>query len=276
MQIPFLPISLFKTGKVSCEIEHEAVFESSGTTGKQTSKHYVHDLSLYRESIDKGFHYFFGSSSNKAFLLLLPGYLERENSSLVYMMNYLMRGSKISGSNFYLYDHKEMYHAMEQLEKRKEKYLLFGVTYALLDFMEYFKELGGEINSGIVFETGGMKGKRKELPKDELHRILRSGFGVDTIYSEYGMTELLSQAYLMGDNHFHCPPWMKVIGREVNDPLQLRKEGRSMGLNIIDFANLCSCSFVATEDAGNLYEDGSFEVNGRLDHTLARGCNLLL
>lgn len=274
--IPFLPISFFKTHKVLCETSYQRVFESSGTTGRQTSRHFVHDLTLYEESIKLGFEYFFGQPKNYRFLLLLPGYLERENSSLVYMMQFLVKDSGHNESGFYLRNHEELLEAIQSLELSQSHYMLFGVTYALLDLMEVFEQSKLQIEHGLLFETGGMKGKRKELVKEELHQILKTGFKVPQVFSEYGMTELLSQAYLMSDGKFHCPPWMKVMGREVNDPLQTREKGRSMGLNVIDLANLHSCSFIATEDIGDVDGERGFTVNGRLENSIARGCNMLL
>lgn len=275
-QIPFLPISFFKTRKVLTGHNYEMAFESSGTTGENTSKHYVSDLSLYEESIYKGFEYFFGNPNKFRFLFLLPGYLERENSSLVYMANHLTSFSKYKENGFYLREHEELLKVIQDLEFKNELYLLMGVSYAMEDLSLVCKKDHVEINHGLLFETGGMKGKRKEKTKEAFHKELKDNFSVAQVFSEYGMTELLSQAYLMGDSKFHCPPWMKVMGREINDPLDTVEQGRSLGLNVIDLANVNSCSFIATEDHCSLYPDGSFNVLGRLENTIARGCNLLL
>ena len=275
-KIPFLPISIFKTHKVVSSSTYQKVFESSGTSGEHTSKHYIQNLELYNSSIVKGFDHFFGDLKKFRFLFLLPGYLERENSSLVYMAQKLIDLSGHKESDFYLHEHNRLLQNMKTLEQNKRPYILLGVTYAMLDLIKEFKKDDFKIEQGLLFETGGMKGLRKELLKAELHEKLEEGFGLGQFFSEYGMTELLSQAYMMGDKRFHCPPWMKVLGREVNDPLNTKLKGRSLGLNVIDLANINSCSFIATEDQGNIFEEGSFEVMGRLENSIARGCNLLI
>lgn len=274
--IPFLPIELFKSHQVLSKGSYEKVFESSGTTGENTSRHYVYDLKVYEKSILEGFNTFFGKPNNYSFLLLLPGYLERKNASLVYMMDYLIGKSGRKESGFYLRNHDDLIETIHKLESKGEKYILLGVTYALLDLAEKVEQGNLVLRNGLLFETGGMKGKRKEMVKEDLHRYLKASFGVPQVLSEYGMTELLSQAYMMSDGKFHCPSWMKILGREINDPLQSGVVGRSLGLNVIDLANVHSCSFIATQDMGDVYKDGSFTVSGRLENSIARGCNMLL
>ena len=273
-QIPFLPISFFKTEKIirSSQSE-EIVFTSSGTTGTEQSKHFVSDTKLYTDSFHFGFRHFYGSPSNYTFLALLPGYLDRSGSSLIFMMNELFRLSGRSESGFYLKEHDKLSEIINDLEGKKRKTILVGVSFALLDFIEKYPF---NLKHTIVMETGGMKGKRKELVREELHELLKKGFGVNRIHSEYGMTELLSQAYSSGEGRFFCPPWMKVTIRDTEDPLSLLPYGKSGGINVIDLANLNSCSFIATQDLGKIYEDGSFEVLGRFDHSDIRGCNLMV
>jgi phenylacetate-coenzyme A ligase PaaK-like adenylate-forming protein len=273
-QIPFLPISFFKTEKILSSIKSsEIIFTSSGTTGADQSKHFVSDLQLYKESFTLGFDHFYGSPSNYTFLALLPGYLEREGSSLIYMMNDLIDLSGKSESGFYLSEHDKLAKIITDLEAKNRKTILVGVSFALLDFIEKHQF---KLKHTIVMETGGMKGRRKELVREELHRVLKKGFGINQIHSEYGMTELLSQAYSKGGGRFFCPPWMKVIIRDTEDPLSLLANGKSGGVNVIDLANLNSCSFIATQDLGKTYEDGSFEILGRFDHSDIRGCNLMV
>lgn len=273
-QIPFLPITFFKTEKIirSSQSE-EIVFTSSGTTGTEQSRHFVSDTKLYTESFRYGFNYFYGSPSNYTFLALLPGYLERSGSSLIFMMNELVRLSGKSESGFYLKDLNKLAKTIQELETKKRKTILVGVSFALLDFIEKYQM---NLEHTIVMETGGMKGKRKELVREELHDLLKKGFGINRIHSEYGMTELLSQAYSKGEGRFFCPPWMKVTIRDTEDPLSLLPNGKSGGINVIDLANLNSCSFIATQDLGKIFEDGSFEVLGRFDHSDIRGCNLMV
>lgn len=274
-QIPFLPIEFFKSHKVMVEWKNaEVVFESSGTTGSEPSKHHVADTSLYRESFLRSFYGFYGSPEDLCILALLPSYLDRPGSSLVYMMDHLIRWSKHPDSGFYLENLEELASVLDRRNKDGNPTLLLGVSFALLDLAEkHPKTLGENI---IPMETGGMKGKREELVRSELHARLKEAFGCSAIHSEYGMTELLSQAYSKGDGRFTCPPWMKVLVRDPNDPLSLQAPGQSGGLNIIDLANLNSCSFVATGDLGKIHEDGSFEVLGRFDQSDIRGCNLLV
>jgi phenylacetate-coenzyme A ligase PaaK-like adenylate-forming protein len=271
--IPFLPIQFFKSHRVISEAETESItFTSSGTTGSITSKHYVSDLKLYENSFLKAFELIYGNPSQYAILALLPSYLERGGSSLVYMAASLIESSDIEHSGFYLKDTDALIEKLNFLEKTNQKTILLGVSYALLDLIERqeFK-----LKNTIVMETGGMKGKRKELIKDELHLILKKGFGVDRIHSEYGMTELLSQAYSTGEGVFSAPPWMKIHTRDTEDALSF-VHGKTGGINVIDLANLHSCSFIATQDLGRIREDGSFEVLGRFDASDIRGCNLMM
>ncbi|POY38425.1 acyl transferase [Solitalea longa] len=272
--IPFLPISFFKTHDVITENQHSSIiFSSSGTTGMIQSRHMVANVQLYIDSFTKGFEYFYGSPQNYCFLALLPSYLEREGSSLILMVEDLIKQSGHAKSGFFLHNHSELFETLNELEVQGQKTILIGVTYALLDFIEKYPM---SLNNTIIMETGGMKGKRKEMVRAELHEVLEKGFGVREIHSEYGMTELLSQAYSKGKGIFECPPWMKILTRDTNDPLSLTNLNQSGGINIIDLANLNSCSFIATQDLGKLYPDNSFEVLGRFDNSDIRGCNLLV
>lgn len=274
-EIPFLPIEFFKSHNVISgpESGNEVVFTSSGTTGALQSRHLVSDLSLYERSFRDGFELFYGPVKDLAFFALLPSYLEREGSSLIYMVEDLMKNSGYSKSGFYLENHDELISNLKEAETKNQKTILLGVTYALLDLIEISRL---DLKNTIIMETGGMKGKRKEMVREELHKVLCNGFGVEKIHSEYGMTELLSQAYSKGDGIFYCPPWMKVIIRDTNDPFSFLPENKTGGINVIDLANLNSCSFIATQDLGKLYSDGSFEVLGRFDNSDIRGCNLLI
>lgn len=273
-QIPFLPVEFFKNHKViSGGRSSEIVFSSSGTTGVQTSKHYVSDINLYELSFQKAFSLFFGSPQDMIILALLPSYLERDGSSLVYMANKLISESNRPESGFYLNEYSELYALLVKLKAKKQKVLLLGVTYALLDIAEQYPIDFPEL---ILMETGGMKGKRKELIRNELHAKLKSSFGVSQIYSEYGMTELLSQAYSIGNGIFKTPPWMKILIRDVNDPLTILQEGKAGGINVIDLANIYSCSFIATHDLGKNRINNTFEILGRFDNSDVRGCNLLV
>jgi len=273
-EIPFLPIEFFKTHRVVCDnFEPEAVFRSSGTTGTNTSHHFVKSLSLYEKSLLRDFNLFFGKPEEYVFLALLPSYLERTGSSLVHMANLLIRRSKHKSSGFYLHDYERLSVELSKLKKQGQKVILLGVTYALLDLAERFPL---EFPGLILMETGGMKGKRREMVREELHNVLSSAFGVKTIYSEYGMTELLSQAYSKGRGMFSSPPWMRILIRDVNDPLSLMPEDKSGGINVIDLANIYSCSFIATQDLGKLHSSRDFEVLGRFDNSDVRGCNLLV
>ena len=273
-EIPFLPIEIFKSHKVlSSKDLIEQVFSSSGTTGTIQSKHYVTNISLYEKSYLAAFEHFYGSISNYTILALLPSYMERTGSSLVYMTNDLIIRSKKRESGFYLNNLDDLSNTLLELEKEKEKVMLLGVSFALLDLISKKKF---KLKNTIIMETGGMKGRRKELIRNELHKELKSGFGVPHIHSEYGMTELLSQAYSKGDGIFKSPPWMKILIRDSENPLQLLSYQKTGGINIIDIANINSCSFIATQDLGKLYSDETFEVLGRFDHSDIRGCNLLI
>ena len=273
-QIPFLPIEFFKSHQVvASNSKIQRIFLSSGTTGSLQSKHYITDLSLYDDSFIHGFNHFYEPVENYTVLSLLPSYLEREGSSLIYMVQDLIKRSKKSKSNFYLNDLEELKKTLIALDKNGEKTILIGVSFALLQLVEKFSF---ELNNTIIMETGGMKGRRKELIREELHDLLCKGFGVDKIHSEYGMTELLSQAYSKGNGIFECPPWMKVNIRDTRDAMSSLSSDKLGGINIIDLANINSCSFVATQDLGKLNHDGTFQVIGRFDNSDIRGCNLLI
>jgi phenylacetate-coenzyme A ligase PaaK-like adenylate-forming protein len=273
-QIPFLPVEFFKKHRiVTGNLDHEVIFESSGTTGENTSKHYICDLKLYRRSFTLAFKQFYGEPSKYCILALLPSSLERQNSSLVYMANELIHLSGHHDSGFYLDDVKGLVHHLETLEKEYQPILLLGVSFALLDLAENFPL---DLTNTIIMETGGMKGRREELTRNELHERLCLVFKLGSIHSEYGMTELLSQAYSKQDGIFHTPPWMKVLIRDLYDPLSMMSREASGGINIIDLANLNSCSFIASRDIGKITQDGGFEVLGRFDNSDIRGCNLML
>src|SRR5690606_32092533 len=273
-QIPFLPIDFFKTQQILAEgHQAEITFTSSGTTGMVASKHDVAEVSWYEKSFRSCFRLFYGGVENIAVLALLPSYLERSGSSLIYMVDDLIERSQHPSSGYFLYNHKDLFSRLRELKQSGTKTLLIGVTYALLDFCEQYQI---DFPNLIVMETGGMKGKRKEMIREELHQILTAGFGVDKIHSEYGMTELLSQGYSFGDGIFQTPPWMKVLMRDTNDPLSLTSHGKTGAINVIDLANYYSCSFVATQDLAKLHEEGGFEILGRCDNSDIRGCNLLV
>lgn len=277
-KIPFLPISFFKTHQVkTTSFEPEIIFESSGTTGKTTSRHFVKKLSLYKKTFLKGFQLFYGNPNNWCVLGLLPGYLERENSSLIVMVDELIKKSYNSSSGFYLHDYRKLYQTLLHNEIKGTPTLLIGVTYALFDFAEKYSL---KLENGVVMETGGMKGKREEITRAEVHSFLKNKFRTDKIHSEYGMTELLSQAYSSGNGIFQSPAWMKILVREYNDPFAVTADPRTQksanGLvNVIDLANLYSCSFIATDDVGKIYRNNSFEILGRRDSSDMRGCSLL-
>jgi len=272
--IPFLPISFFKSHQVvSSPDEAQVTFTSSGTTGMINSKHLVTDVSWYEESFRQAFNIFYGDIKGYCILALLPSYLERQGSSLIYMAEDLVKRSDNPDSGLYLYNHNDLYHQLKRQYQAKKPTLLIGVTFALLDFVENYPIDFPEL---IVMETGGMKGRRKEMIREELHQTLCKGFGVNAIHSEYGMTELLSQAYSKGDGIFNCPPWMRVITRDTNDPISTLNNEKTGGINVIDLANVNSCSFIATQDLGKVYADNSFEVLGRFDDSDIRGCNLLI
>jgi len=273
-KIPFLPISFFKSHSVLSSNEPvEITFSSSGTTGMIQSSHHVTDVKLYEQSYLQAFTQFYGEVTEYCFLALLPSYQQRSGSSLIYMVNDLIEKSSHPQSGYFLYNHEDLLQTLLDLKSKKQKTVLIGVTYALLDFIEQYDIDFPEL---IVMETGGMKGKRKEMVREELHEQLTRGFGVKTIHSEYGMTELLSQAYALGEGIFTCPGWMQVLIRDTNDPLSLLENGRTGGINVIDLANLHSCSFIATQDLGRINPDQSFEVLGRFDNADIRGCNLLV
>lgn len=271
--IPFLPISLFKTHKVvTTEFEPSVVFYSSSTTGQVPSKHYVCDEDLYRRVCLAGFKKFYGNPKQYAILGLLPAYLERTGSSLVYMVDYLIKYSDNPNSGFYLHNHQELFERINELETHGQKYILIGVSFALLDFIENYSIA---MKNGIVMETGGMKGRRKELVRAELHSQLKTAFGLKSVHSEYGMTELLSQAYMAENGLYKCSDTMKVLVRETNDPLSVMNFGTG-ALNIIDLANIYSSCFIQSSDLGTVNTDGSFSVSGRFDSAEVRGCNLMV
>jgi len=273
-KIPFLPIECFKTEKVYCgHTTPQQIFTSSGTTGAQTSRHYVKELSLYEQSFRKGFEHFYGNVEDYVVLALLPSYLERTGSSLITMVADLIERSGSQYSGFYLNEYDRLAQRLQTLDASGKKVLLIGVSFALLDLIT---EHTFSLKNTIVMETGGMKGRRKELVREELHALLCKGFGVEMIHSEYGMTELLSQAYSAGKGIYKCVPWLKVLIRDTNDALSYLPTGKTGGLNIIDLANRESCSFIATQDLGKLYPDDTFEVLGRFDNADIRGCNLLI
>ncbi len=267
-QIPFLPIELFKSHRVYCGSNPpQQIFTSSSTTGQTPSRHYVADLRIYEEAFTRSFELFYGPAEQTAIYALLPNYLEREGSSLIYMVEGLIRRG---GGGFYLYDHDAL---LRDMEAHQGKKILLGVSYALWDLAE---EQRGALRDVIVMETGGMKGRREELPREEFHRLLCDAFGVQSIHSEYGMAELMSQAYSDGKGIFRTPPWMRICVRDLNDPFRLLPNGATGGINLIDLANLYSCSFLQTQDLGKVYDDGSFRILGRISGSEIRGCNLLV
>ena len=271
-EIPFLPIEFFKSHRViTTSFDPIHVFESSGTTSMTRSMHYIKDLSCYEESFIKSFELFYGPVRDYCLLCLLPSYLERNNSSLVYMADKLILLSGHSQSDFYLYDTDKLAEVIFELEKNKQKTILFGVMFALLDFADNYPF---PLKHTIVMETGGMKGRRQELIRSEAHEILKNKFGISNTHSEYGMTEILSQAYSKGEGTFQSPPWFKVLVRDEDDPMNVAEEGNGV-LNIIDLANVYSCCFIASEDAGKIYANGFFEVSGRIDNSDLRGCSLM-
>ncbi|MFT7899961.1 acyl transferase [Tenacibaculum ascidiaceicola] len=273
-QIPFLPIQFFKTREVlSSTDEIQETFTSSGTTESTTSKHLVTDLSWYETSYLKGFEHFYGNIEDYVVLALLPNYLERKGSSLIYMVDDLIKRSQHPESGFYLNNLDELAQKLTHLDSQGKKVLLIGVSFALLDLVEQYEF---NLSNTIIMETGGMKGRRKELIRNELHAILSNGFGVNEIHSEYGMTELLSQGYSKGNGLFNCPPWMQILTRDTEDALTILPKGKSGGINVIDLANYNSCSFIATQDLGKVYQDNSFEIIGRFDNSDIRGCNLMV
>jgi phenylacetate-coenzyme A ligase PaaK-like adenylate-forming protein len=273
-QIPFLPIEFFKLREVLSSTEKvEETFTSSGTTGSVTSKHFVTDINFYKQSYLNGFAHFYGNIEEYTVLALLPNYLERNGSSLVFMVDDLIGKSKNSESGFYLNNLDELAKKLINLDKKEQKILLIGVSFALLDLIEKHQF---KLKNTIIMETGGMKGRRKELIRNELHQLLQDGFRVDEIHSEYGMTELLSQAYSKGNGVFETPPWMKILTRDTEDALTILPTEKAGGINIIDLANYNSCSFIATQDLGKVYQNGTFEIIGRFDNSDIRGCNLMV
>ncbi|TVZ25907.1 acyl-protein synthetase LuxE [Gillisia sp. Hel_I_86] len=273
-KIPFLPIGLFKSHTIlSSEEPIQKTFTSSGTTGTKTSKHYVTDLAVYEQSFNLGFKKFYGDIEDYVVLALLPSYLERDGSSLIYMAQHLIEESAHPDSGFYLNNLAELKEKLISLDNKGQKVLLIGVSFALLDLVEDFQF---KLKNTIVMETGGMKGRRKEMIREELHSILKKGFGVATIHSEYGMTELLSQAYSAGNGIFDCPPWMKILIRDPEDAQSFLENNSTGGINVIDLANINSCSFIATQDLGKKHANNSVGIMGRFDNSDIRGCNLMV
>ena len=273
-KIPFLPIQFFKSRDVlSSQDKIQETFTSSGTTGMITSQHLVTDVSLYEQSYRLAFSNFYGNIEDYVVLALLPSYLERKGSSLIYMVKDLIEMTNNENSGFYLHNYDELIAKLIELDSSGQNVLLIGVTYALLDLIE---KQNFQLKNTIIMETGGMKGKRKEIIREELHNILCSGFGVNSIHSEYGMTELLSQAYSMGNGIFECPSWMQILIRDTEDALTYVDYGKTGGVNVIDLANINSCSFIATQDLGKKYSNNSFEILGRFDNSDIRGCNLMV
>lgn len=272
--IPFLPISFFKTHEVKAgAFNPEIIFTSSGTTGMQTSRHLVKHTAVYEQSFIKAFELFYGPIEQWCVIALLPSYLERSGSSLIYMAEAMIQKSRYKESGFHLYDFDAVAQKLAQLSQQQIPTLLLGVSFALIDFADQFPmQLNNHI---VVMETGGMKGRKKEITRAEVHQILCSQLGLASVHAEYGMTELLSQAYSKGNGLFQCPPWMKVFIREEDDPLLVKTSGKGL-INIIDLANIDSCSFIATDDIGIVHEDGSFEIIGRADNSDIRGCSLLI
>ncbi|MGO4710713.1 acyl transferase [Chryseobacterium sp. 2TAF14] len=276
-QIPFLPIEMFKNHQIlNKNVSTDLFFQSSGTTQMNLSKHFIADENIYQESIYKSFEQFIGKPEDFIFLGLLPSYLEKQNSSLIYMVDFLMKKSGKPENGYFLYNHEDLFELLNELKDKKV--ILFGVSFALLDFLD-FCDLNSKIlkfsDTLTVIETGGMKGRKEEMTKDELLEILQEGFKTDKIYSEYSMTELLSQAYSLGKNEYQCPNWMRILIRNVEDPFSYEKEGKTGAINIIDLANIHSCSFIATQDLGKIDGD-KFQVLGRIDHSDIRGCSLLV
>jgi len=276
-EIPFLPIEMFKNHQIlDKNVSTELYFQSSGTTQTNLSKHFIADENIYQESIYKSFEQFIGKPEDFIFLGLLPSYLEKQNSSLIYMVDYLMKKSDKPENGYFLYNHEDLFKLLNDLKDKKV--ILFGVSFALLDFLDFCNsnsQIFQFSNTLTVIETGGMKGRKEEMTKDELLKILQDGFKTDKIYSEYSMTELLSQAYSLGQNEYQCPNWMRVLMRNVEDPFSYEKEGKTGAINIIDLANIHSCSFIATQDLGKIVGD-KFQVLGRIDHSDIRGCSLLV
>ncbi len=271
-EIPYIPIQFFKSHHLNCTSQSEITFTSSGTGQSGFSSHHVAKLELYNISCIESFKHFYGNPDDYVFLALLPNYLEREGSSLVYMMDYFIKKNPNKESGFFLYNHEELYNTLLELENQGKKTMLIGVSFALLDFFEKYQM---NLQHTLIMETGGMKGQRKEITREELHTTLQNSSGVKHIHSEYGMTELLSQGYSKGKGIFECPPWMKVLGGDIEDPLSFSDKSHG-NLKIIDFSNLYSCSFIQTQDLGRFYKNNLFEVLGRIDFSDTRGCNLMV
>lgn len=272
-EIPFLPISFFKSKQIICKRRAiEEVFLSSGTTGQQ-SKHLVSDISMYKKSYLKSFELFYGDIKEYRFLSMLPNYRQRGSSSLIYMIDDLIKKSEHPESGFYLNNCENLSSTIEKLEKESKKTILFGVSYALLELAKNFPQ---KLEHTIIIETGGTKGEEKGMIKEELQEKLKMAFSLEKIHSEYGMTELLSQSYSNGNNIFKSPPWKRILIRDVNDPLSILDSWKTGGINIIDLANIYSCPFIATEDLGKTFDDGTFSVLGRFENSDLRGCNLLV
>lgn len=278
-QIPFLPIEMFKNHTILDQNEiTELYFQSSGTTQSIRSKHFIADPNLYQNSIDRSFRHFIGAPEEYIFLGLLPNYSENPNASLIFMVDFLMKTSGQPENGYFLYNHSELLTLLNQLSIEHKKVILFGVSFALLDFLDFCKENTHSVMSSdnlIIIETGGMKGRKEEMTKDELLQILQNGFSTYKVYSEYSMTELLSQAYSLGQNTYTCPPWMRVLIRNTEDPFAYVEDGRTGAVNIIDLANRHSCSFIATQDLGKSFAE-EFQILGRIDHSDIRGCSLLV
>ncbi len=294
-KIPFLPIEMFKNHTILDQNKKtDLYFQSSGTTQMNLSKHWIADEKLYQESIVKSFEQFIGKPEDYIFLGLLPSYLEKQNSSLIYMVDFLMKKSGKPENGYFLYNHSELFEILKELKKQNKKVILFGVAFALLDFLDFAENNNQIIESSdqlIIIETGGMKGRKQEMTKDELLKIFHKGFGIEKIYSEYSMTELLSQAYSLGQNIYETPNWMRILVRNTEDPFSYLEAGRNGAINIIDLANRHSCSFIATQDLGKILMDSEilrsahndkeissnqFQVLGRIDHSDIRGCSLLV
>ncbi|MDQ0067690.1 LuxE/PaaK family acyltransferase [Chryseobacterium lathyri] len=277
-KIPFLPIEMFKNHQIlDKNAAADLFFQSSGTTQMNLSKHFIANPGIYEESIYKSFEQFIGKPEDFIFLGLLPSYLEKQNSSLIYMVDYLMKKSAKPENGYFLYNHSELFQLLNTLKDKKV--ILFGVSFALLDFLDSVESLNLSVSGSqnlIIIETGGMKGRKEEMTKDELLKILQNGFKTEKIYSEYSMTELLSQAYSLGNNEYKCPNWMRILVRNAEDPFSYEKEGRTGAINIIDLANIHSCCFIATQDLGKSLPEDKFQVLGRIDHSDIRGCSLLV
>jgi len=273
-KIPFLPVEFFKSHEIiASNRKPETVFESSSTTGSVPSRHFVADKAIYEESFLRGFREMYTDPAQMCILALLPSYLERSGSSLVYMAEKLIKLTAHPESGFYLNEHAKLISVLKKLQNSDQPTILLGVSFALLDLADAYEE---DLSGIIIMETGGMKGKRKEMVREDLHAVLKKRFNVKSIHSEYGMTELLSQAYSKGEGIFRSPPWMKILIRDSYDPFHILAEESTGSINIIDLANIYSCSFIASSDMGRVKPDGRFEVLGRIDNSDVRGCNLMI